>query len=224
MSNTKINHGFTRSNLLNIGTILLLLFLSAGVTAAGAEKTPTNLTITITPDNPGIGDTYTVTGVLSTAEGKGMGNKRVSLQFSVTTDDDDDAFEILETRVTDRDGAFRFFRAETANPEFVRLIYTGNDQYAPATSQAVSIRGAGTDHPLVDSTRTGSIKVSTNPQGAEIFVDEILKGVTPLTVIDLPEGTHSLTLVKKGYQNETTEVFVTSKINNSFDVTLKKEE
>lgn len=205
-------------------TSIILVTLCSGITSAVIEKTGTNLSITISPDEPGIGDPFYVTGILASDDNKPLGNKKIILQSSETSSDSDEKFENLKTEVTARDGSFSFFRAETAKPEFIRVFFSGNDQYEKTTSNVISIRGAGTDNPLVQTNLTGSIKINTHPEGAQIFIDDVYRGVTPNTIAKLPEGKHILKIIKPGYLNETTETFVTSKIDNSYDYSLKKNE
>ncbi|MFA4849389.1 MAG: PEGA domain-containing protein [Methanoregula sp.] len=47
----------------------------------------------------------------------------------------------------------------------------------------------------------GNIAVSSSPSGAQIFVDSIDKGVTPLTVDNVTIGPHNVLLTKTGYLN-----------------------
>ena len=54
----------------------------------------------------------------------------------------------------------------------------------------------------------GNISVSSSPSGAQILVDSIDKGVTPLTVDNVTVGSHNVLLQKSGYQNNLTSVTV----------------
>ena len=54
----------------------------------------------------------------------------------------------------------------------------------------------------------GNIAVSSSPTGAQIFVDSIDKGVTPLTVSNVTIGPHNVLLVKTGYLNNLSSVTV----------------
>src|SRR3989344_4321231 len=51
---------------------------------------------------------------------------------------------------------------------------------------------------------TGTLKVSSTPTGANVYVDGVLKGVTPLTgylSVTLNVGNHQLKLTKTGYND-----------------------
>ncbi len=47
---------------------------------------------------------------------------------------------------------------------------------------------------------TGSLSVTTDPPGAEVYVDGVLRGGSPATIPDLPAGTHMLRFKREGYQ------------------------
>lgn len=46
---------------------------------------------------------------------------------------------------------------------------------------------------------TGSVLVKSEPAGAEVYLNGVFKGITPLNVIKVPEGEHFLRLEKDGY-------------------------
>jgi hypothetical protein len=47
----------------------------------------------------------------------------------------------------------------------------------------------------------GVITVESNPAGANIYLDNAFKGITPLTLVNVPEGTHIVLLRLTGYQD-----------------------
>ena len=53
---------------------------------------------------------------------------------------------------------------------------------------------------------TGTFSIDSFPSGAEVFIDGIKAGSTPLAVTDLPAGAHDVTLSLKGYDSFTTPV------------------
>jgi len=55
---------------------------------------------------------------------------------------------------------------------------------------------------------SGSLSITTTPPGAEIFIDNEMKGVSPTLISGLPAGTHALGIVKKGYQNISTTISI----------------
>jgi TolB-like protein len=54
----------------------------------------------------------------------------------------------------------------------------------------------------------GSISVSTNPDGCEIFIDGVSVGVSPVVRYSVVSGAHSVTAVKEGYIDAETTVSV----------------
>ncbi len=51
-----------------------------------------------------------------------------------------------------------------------------------------------------DMPATGSAVVSSTPPGAEVYLDTIYRGTTPVTIPDLPPGSHTLELRHRDYQ------------------------
>lgn len=66
----------------------------------------------------------------------------------------------------------------------------------------------------------GSITITSNPTGASIFLDNAIKGITPLTLKDVPNGAHVVLLRYNGYQDYSTSVTVlgdTSTVNPTLE-------
>jgi hypothetical protein len=55
-------------------------------------------------------------------------------------------------------------------------------------------------------TRPGSLNIETQPAGAAVFVENTRRGITPLTITNLPPGSHLLTLEAGGHQKWTQSV------------------
>ena len=54
----------------------------------------------------------------------------------------------------------------------------------------------------------GSIRVSSNPSGADVYVDGIHRGKTPLFISKIIEGAHSVKLTKLGYEDVSETIYV----------------
>lgn len=54
----------------------------------------------------------------------------------------------------------------------------------------------------------GSIRVSSNPSGADVYVDGIHRGKTPLSTSKIIEGAHSVKLTKLGYEDVSETIYV----------------
>jgi PEGA domain len=55
---------------------------------------------------------------------------------------------------------------------------------------------------------TGSIKITTTPAGATIYLDNRLVGITPYTIPAVPAGQHTILLTRLGYYPSTQQVSV----------------
>ncbi len=51
---------------------------------------------------------------------------------------------------------------------------------------------------------TGQIYAYSNPGGANVFLDNTYRGITPLTIRDIPAGSHKVTIRLTGYQDYST--------------------
>jgi hypothetical protein len=56
---------------------------------------------------------------------------------------------------------------------------------------------------------TGQIIIVSTPAGAELFLDNIFRGITPVTLSDIPAGSHVVTVKQTGYTDASQTVTVT---------------
>ena len=54
----------------------------------------------------------------------------------------------------------------------------------------------------------GSIGITSNPSGAGVYVDNVMKGITPVKLDAVPNGAHSVLLRLEGYEDYTDSVMV----------------
>jgi hypothetical protein len=54
----------------------------------------------------------------------------------------------------------------------------------------------------------GTIRVSSVPSGAGVYLDNVIKGITPVTLEGVPNGNHAVLLRHDGYLDSATEVIV----------------
>ncbi|NMB78377.1 MAG: PEGA domain-containing protein [Methanomicrobiales archaeon] len=73
---------------------------------------------------------------------------------------------------------------------------------------------------VVTTPSTGSIRATTNPEGADVTVDGTKSGTTPVTIADLSAGTHTVTITKGGYADYSTKVTVAGGQTVPLSVTL----
>jgi hypothetical protein len=57
---------------------------------------------------------------------------------------------------------------------------------------------------------SGAISINTTPAGAEVWIDNEMKGASPAVISGLSPGTHALMLRKTGYQNISTTFIIES--------------
>jgi chitodextrinase len=70
------------------------------------------------------------------------------------------------------------------------------------------------------SAASGTIEVVTDPAGAAVFVDGEARGVTPVSVPDVPAGTHRVSVVKDGFVENSRVVSVAAGRSENVDVRL----
>ncbi|OPX63861.1 MULTISPECIES: PEGA domain-containing protein [unclassified Methanoregula] len=75
-------------------------------------------------------------------------------------------------------------------------VVTVNAQLTPSTPS-----------PVPDT--TGQIMVVSTPAGAELFIDNTFRGITPATIPDIPAGSHVVMVRQAGYTDATQTVTVT---------------
>ncbi|MBI4062380.1 PEGA domain-containing protein [Candidatus Gottesmanbacteria bacterium] len=60
------------------------------------------------------------------------------------------------------------------------------------------------------SGKSSEISVTTNPDGATLLIDNETKGITPLSLSDIPAGDHALTVTSPGFAPRTLKIKTTS--------------
>jgi hypothetical protein len=88
-------------------------------------------------------------------------------------------------------------------------------------------QAAATNAPAVTATTApvpgeGSLSVSTTPQGAQVFIDGVVRGMTPATIPGLPAGQHTVLLTLDGYQEFNTTVSIPDGKTAEFNTALAK--
>ncbi|MCQ8893805.1 MAG: PEGA domain-containing protein [Methanolinea sp.] len=105
------------------------------------------------------------------------------------------------------------------------LVTPGTFRYVPPGNHAIEISMAGylpfstsvsvsaggvssVSASLTPLQTTGLLRVTSSPSGADVYVDDIYRGYTPMTVGSLSAGRHSVRLKLAGYQDYTQNVDV----------------
>ncbi|WFN34418.1 PEGA domain-containing protein [Methanogenium sp. S4BF] len=104
----------------------------------------------------------------------------------------------------------------------VQATLTG---YSDAVTSAVVNAGAATPisfslSPVTPDITTASLKVTSAPAGAMVYMDNVLAGITPLTVPDITPGVRAVTVTLSGYRNQVVSVDLAAGESGSLDVAL----
>lgn len=78
----------------------------------------------------------------------------------------------------------------------------------PGTSPAATGAGTPAPEPVKGTPGTGTLSVITNPAGAQVYIDDTLRGMSPASIPELAAGEHKLRLEKSGYRNMTVPVSI----------------
>ncbi len=62
--------------------------------------------------------------------------------------------------------------------------------------------------PAANPSETGTLQITSDPQGANIFLDNVCRGVTPLTIPSIGAGNHTLLLRLQGYNDYSSSVSI----------------
>lgn len=87
--------------------------------------------------------------------------------------------------------------------EYMQTVYVRGGQVVTINARLTPIAPG----PVADT--TGQITVVSSPPGANLFVDNVFKGITPLTMSDISQGSHVVTAKLDGYTDATQTVTVT---------------
>jgi hypothetical protein len=67
-----------------------------------------------------------------------------------------------------------------------------------------------------------NLMITTEPEGTDIYLDNIHRGVSPITINDLPIGSHNLRLTHKYYYDSTSTIVLNEEECNSLHYILRK--
>jgi hypothetical protein len=111
-----------------------------------------------------------------------------------------------------------------AGTHVIRLALTGHKDYSASVTlqsgDAKTVAAALTKQPLPPT--TGTLTVTSTPSGADVSIDGIAKGVTPLHEVALSAGEHTIHLSLKGYKPDERKVFVKAGEEATMEVPLSR--
>jgi PKD repeat protein len=94
---------------------------------------------------------------------------------------------------------------------------------APEVTPGEPVTVIATEQTVPMAPGTGTLSVDTNPAGAQVYIDDVQRGVSPVTVTDLSAGSHTLRLELKGYTKMTMPVLVTEGQTTTLGTTIPPE-
>jgi hypothetical protein len=98
--------------------------------------------------------------------------------------------------------------------DYSQSVYVPSGGVATVTAKLVPVvPGPTPDH-------TGQVVLTSSPAGAQVFLDNVYKGITPMTLADVAVGSHTLTIRLSGYQDSVQTVTVNGGQSAAVAVTL----
>ncbi|MDG6251475.1 PEGA domain-containing protein, partial [Methanocalculus sp.] len=86
-------------------------------------------------------------------------------------------------------GYYDYTTAVTVTGGGIKYVTGTMDQVAPSPS------------PTPKPVTTGTVELSSNPSGAEVYIDNLFRGITPVIVPDIDAGSHQITLKMQGHSD-----------------------
>ena len=100
--------------------------------------------------------------------------------------------------------------------------YTGEIEGLVPEMKSIANELAGVKAEKVVVAAFGHVRISTDPSGAEIFIDDAKMGVTPFTVQNVGVGKHNLKIKKNGYTDYVTEINIVQNQTRNISTDLQK--
>lgn len=100
----------------------------------------------------------------------------------------------------------------------VNIVPTYGNNWSSASTTFVVGSGSNVPNPVVvpitvtPVVQKGSLSVTSNPQGAKVFVDGYDRGVTPINISDLVYGKHDVVVIYNGYYSYKSIVDISSSV------------
>lgn len=93
----------------------------------------------------------------------------------------------------------------------------------PAAPSSGSSAGTPGSAPAQNTPGTGTLSVVTSPPGAQVFVDDVMRGLSPANIPELAAGQHMLRLEKSGYRTLTVPVSIGDGRTTDYSTALEAE-
>jgi hypothetical protein len=161
----------------------------ATVRIIAGQRTPVSVTLATLPPSVGsIEVSSTPPGASVYLDGKYMGQTQTNNYFDLTS-----LLPGTHT-VTLRQPDFQ---------DYTQTVFVTGGKIITINAQMTPV----VPGPVADT--TGQIVLVSTPPGANVFLDNVFRGITPVTLSDIPQGSHVLTLKLPGYNDAVQTVSVT---------------
>jgi phospholipid N-methyltransferase len=92
----------------------------------------------------------------------------------------------------------------TTGSHTVRILQSGYNDYS-VTAIVYAGQTTTVSSTLIPSTppptQTGSIVITSSPSGADVYIDGLYRGITPVTLSGLTTGSHTVRILQSGYND-----------------------
>jgi hypothetical protein len=159
------------------------------VSVSAGQRTPVSVTLARLPANVGsIEATSNPAGAALYLDGNYMGTTPAGDYFDLTSLTP--GYHTITMKLTDYQ-------------DYTQVVTVQAGGVATVRAQLLPLAPG----PVPDT--TGEIAVSSSPAGARVLLDNVFRGVTPLTLSDITTGSHLVTITEQGYQDSTQTIMVT---------------
>ena len=110
----------------------------------------------------------------------------------------------------------------SAGDHTVKLQMSGYQEYTTGVNvrQSTVSQVSAVLVPVGVAPATGGLSVSSTPSGANVYVDNAFRGITPLSMTDISSGSHTLLIQLAGYQDYVSTVQVNKGATNTVAAAL----
>jgi hypothetical protein len=102
----------------------------------------------------------------------------------------------------------RFTTSQQTTPKVYNFKVVSLKPKVPTAQVNVEVLAIAPTPTPIPTQSIGSIVVQSSPTGASIFLDNAIKGITPLTIQSIPNGAHVVLLRLNGYQDSSNSINV----------------
>lgn len=143
MNDSHSSRKYVWQTVIAIFGIIVVCFIgtAAGAATGETDLIPTTITLTLSPEKPGIDEGFFITGTLTTKDGEPLGNKVIILE-STKAGARPGPFGFLKSVSTTQNGTYSFYRPPASPSEKIRVVFKGNYIFNGSSSDEVSVKEA----------------------------------------------------------------------------------